>query len=221
MILSNEQIGAANASSTHAVDIVAFVEAKEIPLLHFDTPYYLAPAPGGEKVYAVLRETLQRTQKVAIAYIVIHARRQLAALMPRGSALVLNTLGRAGESSPVDDRGASSHGVEVADVTELELETAMELVDSMTAKWDASLYRDGAAGELAARTKMEAAKMSDLLLEPPQDEFDDEELTDDDLRYILRRRVHLWNEPAVIRQPAAYQAHRGSRPRARSRRSHT
>lgn len=77
---------------THAVDILAFVGEQEIPSHYFDTPYYLAPAPGGEKDYALLRETLRRTRKIGIAYIVIQARQHLAALVPHGQSLVLNTL---------------------------------------------------------------------------------------------------------------------------------
>lgn len=78
--------------STHAVDILAFVEAQEIPPDYFETPYTLSPAPGGEKAYALLRETLRRTRRIGIAYVVIRTRRHLAALVPQGQSLVLNTL---------------------------------------------------------------------------------------------------------------------------------
>src|ERR1700730_5827210 len=55
VILSDEEIRSANVQATHSVDIVAFVDPKEIPFQYFESPYYLAPAPGGEKVYALLR----------------------------------------------------------------------------------------------------------------------------------------------------------------------
>lgn len=89
--LYEEPVPAAS-NVTHAVDILAFVEAQEIPPDYFETPYYLAPAPGGERDYALLRETLRRTRKIGIAYVVIQARQHLAALIPHGQSLVLNTL---------------------------------------------------------------------------------------------------------------------------------
>jgi hypothetical protein len=89
--LNREPVPAATGL-TQAVDILAFVEAQEIPSHYFETPYYLAPAPGGEQEYALLRETLRRTGKVGIAYVVIQARQHLAALIPHGQSLVLNTL---------------------------------------------------------------------------------------------------------------------------------
>lgn len=92
MSLYQEPAPVAGSSLTQAVDILAFVEAQEIPPDYFETPYYLAPAPGGEQDYALLRETLRRTRKIGIAYVVIQARQHLAALIPHGQSLVLNTL---------------------------------------------------------------------------------------------------------------------------------
>lgn len=80
------------AQATQAVDILAFVEAREISPHYFETPYYLAPAPGMERDYALLRDTLRLTSKVGIAYVVIQAKQHLAALIPHGQSLVLNTL---------------------------------------------------------------------------------------------------------------------------------
>jgi hypothetical protein len=93
---------AVDSESTHAVDIFAFVEAQQIPCLNLENSYYLVPAPGGEKVYALLRETLNRTRKIGIAYVVIQARQQMAALVPRGRCLMLSPLRWAGENDVVD-----------------------------------------------------------------------------------------------------------------------
>ena len=57
MILPDTERQSAHARPTHAVDILAFVEAQEIPFDYFERPYYLQPAPGGERAYALLRET--------------------------------------------------------------------------------------------------------------------------------------------------------------------
>jgi hypothetical protein len=92
VILYEQQSSEAICNLTQAVDILAYVGVQEIPSTCFETPYYLAPAPGGEKDYAQLRDTLRRTQKIGIAYVVIRARQHLAVLIPYGQSLVLNTL---------------------------------------------------------------------------------------------------------------------------------
>jgi len=95
------------ARSGHAVDILAFVEAQEIPSAYFEEqPYYLAPMPGGESIYALLREALRETGKIGIAYVVIQSRQHLAALIPQGQSLILNTLRwTAEDGSPADAPG--------------------------------------------------------------------------------------------------------------------
>src|SRR5688572_23507248 len=89
VVLSEEEIRAAHPESTQTIDIFAFVDSPQIPLQNIDTPYYLTPDRRGEKVYALLREALASTDKVALAHVVLHTRQHLAALMALESALVL------------------------------------------------------------------------------------------------------------------------------------
>ena len=75
MILPDKENGIDEVLSTHAVDIFAFVDAQGIPFRYFDTPYFLTPAPGGEKIYMLLRETLRRTRKIVdIEYLALRKR---------------------------------------------------------------------------------------------------------------------------------------------------
>lgn len=80
------------------MDILAFIEAQEIPAPYLATPYRLAPEEGGEQVYALLCDALQRSGKVGIAHVVIGTRPHLAVLMPQGQALMLTTLRWANEA---------------------------------------------------------------------------------------------------------------------------
>jgi len=217
VILLDEDIGARPVNSTHAVDIFAFVEAQEVPSLYFETPYYLAPAPGGEKVYAVLRETLQRTQKIGIAHVVIQSKQHLAALTPRGPALVLNTLRWAGDGRPLGGLDFPPEGIVTVDLTDEELEDAAELVESMTTSWDISRYGDALHADLmgALQPAGGACGSTGMLLHAvDSDDEDDIELNDDDLIELLRPGVHRWQ---VGTRRAARTAHRGA-PRHRPRR---
>src|SRR5690606_23757858 len=77
VVLSDEEIKAANVKSTHTIDIVGFTEADDVNFLFFEKPYYLAPQKGGEKVYALLREALLETRKIGVALVVLHNKQHL------------------------------------------------------------------------------------------------------------------------------------------------
>lgn len=102
VVISDDEIKAAHPKATQTVDIVAFVDAKDISFLYIDTPYYLTPDRRGEKVYALLRETLIQTGKVGIANVVLRNKQHLAVVMPLGKALVMNTLRWADEVRGVE-----------------------------------------------------------------------------------------------------------------------
>ena len=57
------------------------MEAPAIPPFYFDRPYYLEPARGGERGYALFREALRRSDKVAVASVVVKTRQHLAAVL--------------------------------------------------------------------------------------------------------------------------------------------
>lgn len=145
MILPDKETGMDEDPSIHAVDIFAFVDAQEIPFHYFDTTYFLAPAPGGEKIYALLRETLRRTRKIGIAHVVIHMQQQLAALIPHGQSLILNTLRCDSESErkPCDILHSWCNGVDEYKLTANELTLVHQFIDSMSDQWEVQLPIDG------------------------------------------------------------------------------
>jgi DNA end-binding protein Ku len=81
VVLSDEDLRRANPEATQTIDIQAFVDAEDVPLIYYDQPYYLAPGKGGAKVYALLRETLREAGKIGIARVVIRVKQHLAALI--------------------------------------------------------------------------------------------------------------------------------------------
>ena len=82
----------ANVKASQTIEIETFVPAAEIPPQFYETPYYLVPTKSGEKVYALLRETLRSTGRVAIAQVVIRTTQHLALVAPSGRLLMLITL---------------------------------------------------------------------------------------------------------------------------------
>ncbi|XBT46297.1 Ku protein [Pseudomonas viridiflava] len=141
VVISEEEIRKARPEATQTIDIFSFVEAGEIPLQYFDTPYYLAPDRRGGKVYALLRETLAKTGKVALATVVLHTRQHLALLRPLDDALVMITL-----RWPEEVRGLETleldSSVTEAKVDKRELDMAKRLVEDMSGPWKPADYQD-------------------------------------------------------------------------------
>src|SRR5262249_47462175 len=142
VVLTDADFRKANIEATRTASIVTFVPADQIPLLYFDTPYYLVPEKRGEKTYVLLREALKRTGRAGIAYVVIRSRQHLAALTPMGDMLVLNTLRYGYELRPAAEFEVPKGGVKSADIHQREMSMALKLMEEMTVDWDPEQYRD-------------------------------------------------------------------------------
>jgi len=138
IVLKDEDFKRVDVEATQTVDIVDFVELREINPIFFVRPYYLEPQRGGASAYVLLREVLAKTGKTGIAKVVIKTRQHLAALKPNGKTLVLELMHFAHElidSGALKIPGAKAPGRK-------EVEMASALVAQMTEKWDPSRYTD-------------------------------------------------------------------------------
>jgi len=151
--LSDEDFRQANVQATQTIDIMQFTDATSVPPELFETPYYLAPVKGGEKVYALLREALKRAGKVAIATFVMRGRQHLAMVHPGGRALVLNTLRFAEEVKSPDDLDLPAAAEKAAGLAPKELAMAGKLIEEMSGKWDPAALHDTYREDLMARIK--------------------------------------------------------------------
>lgn len=142
VVLTEEDLRRANVEATSTIDILAFVDAAEVPLLYFEHPYYLAPGKGGDKVYALLRETLRHTGKIGIATVVIRVKQHLAALLCVGDTIVLNTLRYPDEIHPADALSIPSPGSKASAISDKELRMATSLVEGMSEPWRPGQYHD-------------------------------------------------------------------------------
>ena len=169
VLLSDEEIEAVYPRSTQAIEIEAFVSMSEIPFVYLDRPYYLAPVAKGQKVYALLREALVRSERVGLARVVIHTKQHLAALVPAGPALVLNLLRWSDEIRTWEDLALPKEGVKANGITERELDMAGQLIDDMTVGFDPSQFADRFKEQVMAlvERKVEAGE-TETVLEPEE-----------------------------------------------------
>lgn len=148
VVLSQEEITAAYPKATQTIEIEMFVPAADIPFIYLERPYYIVPINKGAKVYALLREALLRTKRVGIARVVIQTKQHLAALMPTGSALVLNLLRWGDEIRSLDKLSFPPEGTEETGITDKELKMAQQLVMDMDGKWNPEEFRDSFKDEI-------------------------------------------------------------------------
>ncbi len=102
VVLTDEDFNKVNPEATQSVDILEFVELDKINPMFFDKPYYLEPTKQGTHAYALLREALADSNRVAIARVVIRTKEYIAAVKPIDGALVLELMHWASEIVPAD-----------------------------------------------------------------------------------------------------------------------
>lgn len=142
VVLSEEDLKRANVEATQTIDILAFVDADEIPAIYFEQPYYLSPGKGGDKVYVLLRETLRRANKIGIAQVVIRTKQHIAALLPMNNAIVLDLLRYQNEIRSLDDLDLPNAKSKTATVSDKEVKMALSLLEDMTEAWRPEQYHD-------------------------------------------------------------------------------
>jgi len=160
MIVSDDEIRAAYPKTTQTIEIEGFVGSAEIPFVYLEKPYFLEPMKQGEKVYALLREAMAAAQVIGVARVVIHNKEHLAALIPAGAGLVLNTLRWSADLRDMGELTLPGAGRKAANIKDAELKMAERLISEMTVKWDAGDYSDRFADAVRTliRRRVEAGK---------------------------------------------------------------
>ena len=91
--VTNEELDAVRLETTRTIEIERFVDANEIDRLFWNDPYYLVPnGKEGVEAFAVIRQALADTQRIALGRVVMHTRERLVAVEPRGKGMVVTTL---------------------------------------------------------------------------------------------------------------------------------
>ena len=140
VVIEPEELESLDPAKTRSIDISDFVELDQIDPIHFDHPYYLAPAQGGAKAYELLRQAMEESGKVAIGRVVIRSKENLVAIRPSGPALAMETMLFPDEV--VEPDALDELPVEEAKATKRELDMARQLIDSLSGDFEPGKYQD-------------------------------------------------------------------------------
>ena len=156
--LSEADLRAANVKASSTIDIANFTDQVNIPPEFYETPYYLVPQKGGEKVYALLREVLLRTRRVGVASLVMHGRQHLAVIGAEAQALKLNTLRFNEELLSTQGLELPAPGIKAGGITSKELAMAERLVEEMSGPFEPQHYHDTYREDLMKRIEEKIRK---------------------------------------------------------------
>ena len=168
VVLTDEDFKTAALESSKTIDILDFVKEDEIDPRYFETPYYLVPAKGGEKPYALLREAIRNSKSVGIGKIIIRQTQHLAGVKVVGDALVLEIMRFANELIDSDEFNFPSREM----VRPQELQMAEQLVQNLAEPFDPTRYTDEYRANLMRVIKAKMKGRKPKLEEPAEDERD-------------------------------------------------
>jgi DNA end-binding protein Ku len=181
VFLEPRDIERARPTPSRSIELEQFVRLEEIDPIFFEKTYYVVPASGAEKPYALLQRTLRDAGRVGIGRFVLRTKPHLVALRPLGDVLAIETLF-------FGDEVRDPHGL-VGDldlaVSDREIAVARQLVEILATDWEPSEFSDEYREELlrmiAERTP-ERLELEDEAEGPPRGRIED-------LMDALRRSV--------------------------------
>jgi len=138
VVLTKDDFKTAAVEKTKTIDILDFVDPKEVDERYFETPYYLQAGKGADRAYALLREAIRDSGKIGVAKIILRDAQHLAAVEAIGDALVLTMMRF---SDALADLGDFTFPKK-ADIRPAELKMAGQLIDNLVSKWDPDKYTD-------------------------------------------------------------------------------
>jgi DNA end-binding protein Ku len=145
VMLTQEELEAADPGRSRSIDIDDFVELSQIDPIYYEKTYYLAPSQrkgdeGGAKAYALLRDAMSKAGLAGIGSFVMRGKEYLALIRPWKRVLALETLYFADEvrdpEDLIDDLPRETRS------DSRELKTAVDLVRQLRTDWEPEKYED-------------------------------------------------------------------------------
>lgn len=139
VLINDDEIEGLGQETSRTIEIIDFIQLKEIDPIYFEKSYYIGPNENGEKAYTLLKTAMEDTEKVGIAKIVLRNKEHLAAIRVYDNALVMETIHFPDEIRNVKHIPGLQEDVELK---EKELKMAKQLVEQLTTEFEPEKYKD-------------------------------------------------------------------------------
>ena len=92
VVLTDEDLAGLPLTTSRTIDVLQFVPLEQVDPIYFAKSYYLEPDRTGTKPYALLRDALEESGRVALVKVALRQRETLATLRVRDGVFVLETM---------------------------------------------------------------------------------------------------------------------------------
>ena len=207
VVLTKDDFKTAALEKTKTIDVLDFVDPKDVDERYFETPYYLLPAKGADHAYALLREAIRESGRVGIGKIILRDAQHLAAVEVIGDAIVLTMMRFGDELAELSEfRFPAATGIRKP-----ELAMARQLIEHLSASWDPEKYtdeyRDNLMRIIQAKLKGRKPKLQGAEVERQSNVVD--------LMERLRASLSGASKPEPSRRPKASKARVGAKAAAK------
>src|SRR5512139_1679456 len=137
ILMTDEELESVSPERSRTIEIVEFIDMKEVDPIYFDHPYYLVPLKGGEKAYRLLVEVMRRTHRAGLAKFVLGEREYLVAVKSTEGVLTLITLHYREEVLPDEDLAPKEGDTEAAEKSRMR-----KTIRKMMADFNPEKYAD-------------------------------------------------------------------------------
>ena len=171
VVVSNDEIKAADQPERKAVEVEDFVPGDQIDPVYYDKAYNLGPGKGGEKAYALLNAALEKTGRVGIGRVVLRTKEQVVAVRAAGGGLLrMHTMHASDEIVSAKDLDVPKPRKKAAP---REVEMAGKLVSGLATDFDPKRYKDTHRKRLLDLVKRKAEGKEIEVTEPegPSDDL--------------------------------------------------
>jgi DNA end-binding protein Ku len=161
IVLEENDFKKVPVKTAHSINILGFVEARDIDSIYYQNSHYIEPEELGAKPFALLKEVLNRTDRVGIAKVTFQRREHLCVLKPLDSIMVLHTLYYYDEILSRKNLNPPQ-----PQLTEAEMEMATSLVKTMSVPFKPDQYKDDYQ---AALKELVEAKLKGIEIKIPEE----------------------------------------------------
>jgi len=137
IVITDEELESVSPERSRTIEIIEFIDIKDVDPVYYDHPYYLVPSKGGEKAYRLLAEVMRQTNKAGLAKFVLRDREYLVAVKSTDGALSLITLHYSGEILPDEDILPKEGKIESEEKSLMK-----KIIKDMTADFNPDKYAD-------------------------------------------------------------------------------
>ena len=143
-------------SSSREIAVEKFVPSEQIDPMLFEKSYYLEPEKTGAKPYALLRQALLDSDRMALVTVALRNRTSLAVLRVRDDVIVLQTM-----MWPDEIRQPDFGSVDTSDAKPAEVKMANMLVETLAGDFEPDEFEDDyrTAIEEMVRAKIEGGEV--------------------------------------------------------------